>query len=158
VPGYLSFREGPVLLEAFKKLRHNPDVVIFDGHGIAHSRRFGLASHLGLILDLPSIGCAKKKLIGSYSNPRQQKGSSCNLEDLKTMDRTLAVIGTVVRTRKKIKPVFVSVGHRISLELAVALVLKCCKKYRLPEPTRLAHREVNRLRVAWEKKPTSDRK
>ena len=140
VPGLLTFREGPAVLEAWQQLKTKPDVVIFDGHGIAHPRGFGIASHLGLWLDLPSIGCAKSRLCGEADDPAPEAGSQSALR----LDGRL--IGTLVRTRSKVKPVFVSIGHKISLEAAVDLVLTCCHGYRLPEPTRLAHLASNRFR------------
>jgi len=133
VPGLLSFREMPALLAAFEKLRSAPDVIVCDGHGVAHPRGFGIASHLGALLDVPTIGCAKKRLVGDYEEPGPGKGSRAPL----VLDgRT---IGTVLRTRAQVKPVFVSVGHRIGLPSAVRIVLEAATRYRLPEPTRLAH-------------------
>jgi len=133
IPGLLSFREAPALLEAFEKLRTRPDVVICDGQGVAHPRGFGIASHLGVLLDVPTVGCAKKRLVGEHDEPGREKGSRTPL----TLDgRT---IGTVLRTRTNVKPVFVSVGHRIGLRSAVTVVLETAARYRLPEPTRLAH-------------------
>jgi deoxyribonuclease V len=134
VPGLLAFREGPVVLEALKELTERPDVLIFDAHGLAHPRRMGLATHLGVLLDLPSVGCAKSRLCGEYAEPDEEKGSWTPLRDGEE------VIGAVVRTRDNVRPVFVSVGHRVDLETAVSLVLDCAPKYRLPETTRWAHR------------------
>jgi deoxyribonuclease V len=142
IPGLLSFREGPPLLGAFAKLTHLPDVILFDGQGIAHPRGFGLACHLGLLLDRPAIGCAKSRLVGTHGAVGDTRGDWTGLWEGKKR------IGTVLRTRTGIKPVFVSPGHRISLESAVALTLSCCRGYRLPEPVRQAHRAVNRLRTA----------
>lgn len=133
IPGLLSFREMPALLEAFGKLRSRPDVIIYDGHGVAHPRGFGIASHLGVLLDVPTIGCAKSRLVGEHAEPGPDKGAQTPL----TLDGK--AIGAVVRTRANVKPVFVSVGHRIGLRSAVRLVLDCATRYRLPEPTRLAH-------------------
>jgi deoxyribonuclease V len=133
IPGLFSFREGPVVLDAIKKLTSPPDVLIFDGHGIAHPRRFGLACHIGLWLDIPSIGCAKTWLSGHYMAPEAEKGSYSYLRDGKK------IIGAVVRTRKNVKPLFVSVGYRINLQDSIRIVLKCCRRYRLPEPIRVAH-------------------
>lgn len=133
LPGLLAFREGPVILDALGKLASLPDVLIFDGQGIAHPRRFGLACHMGLIMDIPSIGCAKTCLTGSYKVPDSAKGSYSYLRDGKD------IIGAVVRTRKEVNPLFVSVGHRINLEDCIRIVLKCCRRYRLPEPIRMAH-------------------
>lgn len=140
VPGYLSFREIPPLLEAFAKLRAEPDLVICDGQGRAHPRRFGLACHLGVLLDLPTLGCAKSRLVGDYREPGPRRGAHTQLRD------GGEVIGEVVRTRSFVKPVFVSVGHKISLETARRTALRLAPRYRLPEPVRAAHREVNRLR------------
>jgi deoxyribonuclease V len=132
-PGLLAFREGPVVLEAFDQLPQLPDVAIFDGHGFAHPRRMGLARHIGLWLDLPTIGCAKSRLIGRHDMPRPEKGSYTLL--LQGGD----VIGAVVRTRSGVRSVYVSVGHRMELDLAIQMILTCCTRYRLPEPIRLAH-------------------
>jgi deoxyribonuclease V len=140
VPGLLTFREAPAVLEAFAKLEHQPDAVMFDGHGFSHPRRFGLACHLGLWLDLPALGCAKSLLIGNGKEPGSKRGALTQLRDGKE------VIGSIVRTRTGIKPVYVSVGHRIDLPSAVRLVLRSCRGYRLPEPTRQAHLHVNALR------------
>jgi deoxyribonuclease V len=134
IPGLLAFREGPVVLEALERLTQRPDVLIFDAQGLAHPRRMGLATHLGLLLDLPSVGCAKSRLCGEYTEPDARKGSWTQLRD---GDH---VIGAVVRTRDNVKPLFVSIGHRVDLEAAVALVLDCTPRYRLPETTRWAHR------------------
>ncbi|MFW6115598.1 MAG: deoxyribonuclease V [Chloroflexota bacterium] len=134
VPGLLAFREGPVVLAALEKLARTPDVLIFDAHGLAHPRRMGLATHLGVLLDLPSVGCAKSRLCGEYTEPDQEKGSWTSLREGDE------VIGAVVRTRDRVSPVFVSVGHRVDLSSAVSLVLGCARRYRLPETTRWAHR------------------
>ena len=132
IPGLLTFREGPAILAALGHLTAAPDLLIFDGQGIAHPRRCGLASHVGLLLDIPSIGCAKTRLSGRYEEPHTEKGSYTYLKD---GDET---IGAVVRTRSKVKPLFVSIGHRINLHDSINIVLKCCPKYRLPETTRRA--------------------
>ena len=133
VPGLLSFRETPVLLEAFRRLTTKPDLLLVDGQGYAHPRRFGLACHLGLLLDVPTIGCAKSRLIGEYGALDGPAGSRADLLD------GGEVVGAVLRTRDGVSPLFVSVGHRIALDEAVQWVLRCCRGYRLPEPTRLAH-------------------
>ena len=133
IPGLLSFREGPPVLDALAKLSVQPDLLIFDGQGYAHPRRFGLASHMGVYLDWPSIGCAKSRLIGSYNEPGPEPGDQTPL-----LDRG-EVIGAVLRTKARTKPLFISVGHKIDLETAVEMVLHCLRGYRLPEPTRLAH-------------------
>jgi deoxyribonuclease V len=140
VPGLLSFREAPACLEAIRKLRTIPDVVLADGQGIAHPRRLGLASHLGLFLDTPTIGCAKSRLIGEYGDVPSQKGASVPLLDKNER------IGFVVRTRTNVNPLFISPGHKITHSQAVEIVLNCCTRYRLPEPTRLAHQKVSQLK------------
>lgn len=140
IPGLLTFREAPILLKAFRKLRHKPDLVIFDSQGIAHPRGLGLAAHMGLLLDIPSIGCAKSRLIGEYREPGPRAGASSHLR------HEGARIGTVVRTRENVKPVFVSPGHRIDHRGSAEWVLRCCRGYRLPEPTRLAHITVSETR------------
>jgi len=148
IPGLLSFREAPVCIAAVEKLQRFPDVFIIDGQGIAHPRRLGLAAHLGLFLDRPTIGCAKSRLTGAYEEPPLEKGGYRLLKDEKGKQNTQSeIIGAVVRTRTNVKPVFVSVGHRCLLEDAVRVVLDCSVKYRLPEPTRLAHQAVSRLRL-----------
>ena len=134
VPGLLTFREGPIVLEALARLRLEPDVLIFDGQGIAHPRRLGIATHIGVLVDRPSIGCAKSRLWGKHQELGAQKGDYALLYDGQE------VIGAVVRTRTGVKPVYVSVGHRIDLTSAIEYVLGCCKRFRLPETTRLAHR------------------
>jgi deoxyribonuclease V len=140
VPGLLSFREAPAVLDAFAKLKSKPDAVIYDGHGVAHPRRFGIAAHLGLWLKCPCVGCAKSRLTGEHEEPKREAGSSAPLIDGGD------VIGQVVRTKTGVKPVFVSVGHLVNLAGAVRLVLESCRGYRLPEPTRQAHLHVNALR------------
>ena len=140
VPGLLSFREAPSLLDAFAKLETKPDAVMIDGQGIAHPRRIGIASHVGLFLELPTVGCAKSRLTGVYKEPRRPRGSLAPLRDKGD------VIGSIVRTRDGVKPLFVSVGHKIDQASAVRLVLQCAQGYRIPEPTRQAHLYVNELR------------
>lgn len=140
VPGLLSFREVPALLDAFRKLRRRPDVVLADAQGRAHPRRFGLACHLGICLDLPTVGCAKSRLIGRSRTPGLSRRCRVQLKD------DHETIGMVVRTRSGVKPVWVSIGHLIDLPSAVRLVLGTTRGYRLPEPARLAHLYVNRLR------------
>ena len=137
VPGYLSFREIPVLLQAYDKIRNKPDLVICDGQGIAHPRRFGLACHLGILLDLPAIGAGKSRLIGHYTEPSLSRGACSPLI------HKGEIIGGVVRSRQGTKPLFVSPGHKISINSAIAWTLKCCPKYRIPETTRQAHRLVS---------------
>ncbi|RMD91223.1 MAG: endonuclease V [Calditrichaeota bacterium] len=141
IPGLLSFRESPVLLEAFAKLRSTPDVAIFDGHGIAHPRGFGLASHMGMWLNLPAIGCAKKNLVGTYKEVENSKGaySLINYEG--------KVVGAALRTRTNVRPVFISPGYKIDLPNSLRIILSSVKKYRIPEPIRQAHIFVNQLRA-----------
>lgn len=133
IPGLLSFREGPCILNTFSKLEITPDVIIFDGQGIAHPKRLGIATHLGLWLNKPTIGCAKSRLIGEYKEPEVEKGS---FSYLKVGNE---VLGAVVRTRSGVKPVFVSAGFKIDLGTSIKIILSCCPKYRLPEPIRQAH-------------------
>lgn len=134
IPGLLSFREIPAVLDAFKKLAVAPDLVLCDGQGIAHPRRFGIACHLGLLLDLPSIGVAKTRLIGTHVEPPNARGSHVPL-----MHKGEKV-GVVLRTRSGVRPVYVSVGHKISLNTAIGFVMSCVTRYRLPETTRWADR------------------
>ena len=140
IPGLLTFREGPVLLHAFAGLKRRPDVVIFDGQGYAHPRRMGLASHMGILLDVPSVGCAKSRLVGEYAEPGPEAGEWTPLTDGRE------TLGRVLRTRSRVKPVFVSVGHKLGLAGATKLLLACGRGYRLPEPTRRAHHLVNDFR------------
>ncbi|MBI3805728.1 MAG: deoxyribonuclease V [Nitrospirae bacterium] len=142
VPGLLSFREIPVVLKAWEKLQILPDCLMVDGQGIAHPRRIGIASHLGLLVDLPAIGCGKSRLIGFHREPGQARGDWSPL-----IDRG-ETIGAVLRTRTGIAPVYISPGHRMTLDRALELVLSCQIRYRLPEPTRLAHQFVNEARRA----------
>jgi deoxyribonuclease V len=137
VPGLLTFREAPLIMAAWEKLQVKPDVVIVDGQGIAHPRRIGLASHLGLLLDVPTIGCAKSRLIGEYIEPEAAAGNFSALRD------NNEVIGVALRTKNDVKPVFVSIGHRVDLDEAIRLVLACCRGYRLPEPSRWAHQAAS---------------
>jgi deoxyribonuclease V len=134
VPGLLAFREGPVVLDVLEQLDTMPDLLIFDGHGLAHPRRLGIASHIGLLVDMPAIGCAKSRLCGRHDEPGQEPGSYVFLVDGEE------VIGAVLRTRRNVKPVYVSIGHRVDLATSIEHVLACCRGYRLPETTRWAHR------------------
>jgi deoxyribonuclease V len=133
VPGLLSFREGPVLVEAFAQLNHCPDVFIFDGMGRIHPRRMGIATHMGLWLQTPTIGCGKSHFIGEYDAPGEQKG------DYSPLTHKGEQLGVVLRTRTRVKPVYISAGHLIDLDSAITLTLMCTPKYRLPEPVRAAH-------------------
>jgi deoxyribonuclease V len=132
VPGLLSFREAPAVLEAYAKLQTKPDVLIFDGQGIAHPRRLGIAAHLGIYLDMPGIGCAKSRLIGTYTEPGNNQGDFSYLRDGEE------ILGVVLRSKPKTNPLFVSPGHKIDLDTALKVILQCLKGYRLPEPTRMA--------------------
>jgi deoxyribonuclease V len=140
VPGLLAFREIPSVAGALRKVETAVDVVILDAQGLAHPRRMGLASHIGLFLDVPTVGCAKSLLVGKFEEPGLEKGSAADLV------HRGEVVGRVVRTRERVSPIYVSVGNGIDLRNAVELVLACCTRYRLPEPTRQAHNAANRLR------------
>lgn len=140
VPGLLAFREAPLLLSAFKLIEQEPDLVIFDGQGLAHQRRAGIASHIGVLLDKPSIGCAKTRLVGEYVEPELVRGSYSDLV------HNGQVVGAVLCTKDGVEPVFVSAGHLVGLKTAIGFVLSCSNGYRLPEPTRQAHLTVNDYR------------
>ncbi len=140
IPGFLSFREGPALTEAIGKLKHSFGVLCVDGHGYAHPRRCGLACYMGVTLGIPSIGVAKSRFIGEFAEPANRAGS---VSDLIDKDE---IIGAVLRTRDKTRPVFISIGHRVDLKSAVAIAMACLTKYRIPEPTRLADIEVARVK------------
>ncbi len=139
VPGYLSFRELPAVLQALEQLACKPDLLLCDGQGLAHPRRFGLACHLGVLTDMPSIGVAKSRLIGTHEELPAEKGQWVPLKD------NGETIGAVVRTRTNVSPLYVSIGHRISLATAVDYVLRCTTRFRLPETTRTAHRLASGL-------------
>ena len=141
IPGLLSFREGPILLKAFEKLENKPDLILFDGQGIAHPRGLGIASHLGLILDIPSIGCAKSILCGRVEEPGPNRG------DYSPLTFRGKIVGVALRTKEKVKPMFISPGHRISLKTSIKIVLECGSGYRLPKPTREADRYVGELKT-----------
>jgi deoxyribonuclease V len=145
VPGLLSFREGPVLLAAFARLRVEPDVILIDGHGVAHPRRFGIACHLGLLLDRPTIGCAKSILVGEAQEPGIKAGSTASLVDQGE------TVGTVLRTRDGVRPIYVTIGHRVCLDSAVGFVRQCLDGFRIPKPTREADHWVGELRRAYQK-------
>lgn len=132
IPGFLSFREGTAIIEAINKLKIKPDLILFDGQGIAHPGGIGIATHIGVLLDIPTIGCAKSKLVGEYKEPGIKKGE---WSPLKYKDKT---VGVVLRTREKIRPVFVSPGHRIDLKESIEIILGCITRYRIPEPLRRA--------------------
>jgi deoxyribonuclease V len=137
IPGLLGFREVPIFLQTFRLLHNRPDMFFFDGHGYAHPRRFGLACHAGVLVDMPAIGCAKSKLTGTYDEPEIEAGSMSPLFSGRE------IIGDVVRTKSKTKPIFVSPGHKVSFKTATNLTLQCVRGYRIPEPTRLAHNLVS---------------
>jgi deoxyribonuclease V len=144
IPTLLSFREGPILIKTFQKLKIKPDVVIYDGQGIAHPRGMGLASHMGLWFDLPSIGCAKTPLLDEFISPGPFKGS------LEWLRREGKKVGAVLRTKEKVKPLFISPGHRIDLMTSIHLILESCRGFRIPEPLRKAH-QITREILHWEK-------
>jgi len=133
IPGLLSFRESPLILDACQQLTITPDLILVDGQGIAHPRRMGLASHLGLFLNTPTIGCAKSRLCGSHEMPGEEPGSYAEIIDYGE------TIGAALRTKTGVKPVYVSIGYKVDLNTAIYWVMNCCRGYRLPEPTRLAH-------------------
>ena len=142
VPGYLTFREGPAVLAAWETLSQRPDVMLFDGHGAAHPRRFGIASHMGVLLSVPSVGCAKKRLVGEHEAPGPRKG------DTAPLFLEGETVGAVVRTRAAVRPVFVSPGHLADVESSVQLVLSLCSRYRIPDPARRAHQLTQEIRKA----------
>ncbi len=144
VPGYLSFREVPAILEALRRLPITPDIMLCDGQGYAHPRRFGLACHLGVLTDIPCIGVAKTRLVGSHDCVPETRGGWVALRHAEK-GAAEETIGAVLRTRAGVKPIFVSVGHRVSLDTAVATVMRCTTRYRLPETTRHAHRLASNL-------------
>lgn len=142
IPGLLAFREGPAIIETFKKIKKKPDMIIIDGQGLAHPRSFGIACHVGVLLNIPAIGVAKKKLFGEYTEPGKLRGDWKELKD-KNSNET---IGAVLRTKDNVKPVFVSIGNKIDLVSTVRLVLNCSRGYRIPEPTRQADKFVAQLK------------
>ncbi len=145
VPGLLTFREGPLIEQALAQLKSSPDLLIFDGHGIAHPRGMGIAAHMGLKLNIPSIGCAKSRLYGEYLEPAPEKGSSSALQDGEGRQ-----IGVVLRTRDNVKPVFVSPGHMVGMDASARIIMSCTGKYRIPIPTREAHIRVGAYRKRME--------
>jgi deoxyribonuclease V len=140
IPTFLSFREGPAVMQAVRSLKHEFGVVCFDGQGYAHPRRCGLATHMSILLDVPGVGIAKSRLIGTYAEPPAEAGESSPLMDKDEQ------IGVVLRTKANTRPLFISVGHRVDLASAAALAMACCTKYRIPEPTRQADIEVAKLK------------
>lgn len=141
IPGLLAYREVPVILDAFEKLQHAPELLIVDGQGRAHPRRFGIACHLGVLLNLPGIGCAKSILVGRAEIPENRVGAWTPLLDQNEI--VGAALRTKLNTKRVVNPVYVSIGHRVDLETAVDFVLQCCRGYRLPEPTRYAHQAAS---------------
>lgn len=141
VPGYLAFREVPALMDAWDQLPVRPDLLVVDGHGIAHPRRMGIAAHFGVMAKTPTVGCAKKVLCGKYEEPDPVKGSNTPLV---FRDE---VVGAALRTKNAVKPVFVSPGHLMDVPDTVNIISRCVGRYRIPEPTRLAHNIVNRFRL-----------
>jgi len=147
VPGLLAFREGPPLLSAFELLAKKPTLVLFNGQGIAHPRRMGLATHLGIIMDMPSIGCARENLHGQYSLAENHKGAYSEITD------DSEIIGACLRTQKNIKPVFVSQGYKTDLETAIRIILACTTRFKMPEPLRAAHMTAGEERKKWTENP-----
>lgn len=150
VPGLLSFRETPAILEVWQKLKHEPDVLILDGQGRAHPRRFGIACHVGLLIDRPTIGCAKSVLVGKFDEPAKERGA------WSPMIHKNETVGVALRTKNKVNPVYVSPGHKIDLKSAVDLALRLDGGYRVPEATRRAHLLVNEVRLAHGENLESD--
>jgi len=146
VPGLLSFRECPILLAAFARLETEPDLVLIDGHGRAHPRRFGIACHMGILFDKPTIGCAKSRLVGEHQEPDERPGSTSPL--MLEGER----LGVVLRTRDRVRPIYVTTGHRVSLDTAVSLVKQCLDGFRIPKPTREADHYVRDLRRAYQRR------
>ena len=148
IPGLLTFREGPLIEEAFGRLEIRPEVLLFDGHGISHPRGMGVATHMGILLDCAAVGCAKTPLTGAFDPPGEHKGS---MSPVRLRGET---VGCVLRTRDRVRPVFVSQGHRVCLESAVWICLSCVRGYRIPEPLRWAHIIARRtVRAVFESAP-----
>ncbi len=145
IPGLLAFREMPLLIEAADKLKKKPDVWLIDGAGIAHPRRMGIASHFGIYVDAPTVGCAKSHLFGKFKEPGPKQGDYTYLYDKDE------IVGVVLRTKDGVKPLFISVGYGISLDVAVRLILSCCDGYRLPKPLREAHNVIERIKREGDK-------
>ena len=152
VPGLLSFREGPALLAAFARLRTEPDLILIDGHGRAHPRLFGIASHIGVLLDKPTIGCAKSLLVGEHQEPGRKAGSTASLWFKGER------VGEVLRTRDGVKPIYVTTGHRVALDSAVELVKRCADGFRIPRPTREADHFVRDLRRSYQERQAKRQK
>lgn len=150
IPALLAFREGPVMLKALSRLETRPDVVIYPSHGLAHPRGLGLASHLGLLTDIPSIGCARRCLVGDYRNPPREKGG-CTSLFVSNME-----VGFVFRTKSNVKPMFISPGYKCTIRDALDVIIECLTDYRMPEPLRLAHLFANKYKQSAEKKMQLD--
>jgi len=145
IPGFLSFREGPVIIKTLRKLKISPHVILFDGQGIAHPKGLGIASHIGVVLDIPTIGCAKSRLIGEYKQPGMKKGRTSTLKYQGN------IVGAVVRTRDHVKPVFVSPGHRIDLKSSIDIIRACTGSYRIPEPLRRADILSKKMKASFKR-------
>lgn len=143
IPGLLSFREAPALIECWEKLKTKPDILMVDGQGIAHPRRLGIASHIGVLLDIPTIGCAKSVLAGVFEDVGPAAGDAAYIHDKYDHEK---VLGVAIRTKPRSKPVIISPGHKISIDESAHIVKTCVRGFRLPEPTRLAHEAVNMFR------------
>jgi len=154
VPGLLSFREIPVVLAALKRLRRLPDLIFCDGHGYAHPRRFGLASHLGVLLDRPTIGCAKSLLVGKHAEPGRTRGAWAPIMHVDRQGQD-EVIGAVVRTRDGVRPIYVSQGHRVSLDTAIEMALRVSDGFRIPRPTREADHYVSAIKREMSRRPAN---
>jgi deoxyribonuclease V len=141
IPGLLTFREGPVLEKCFRALKNEPDITIFDGQGMAHPRNMGIATHMGILLDKPTIGCAKTRLFGEYTPPQKNRGAFSYL-----LDQRKNKLGVVLRTRDFVQPVYVSPGYKIDIDNSIRIVLSCAQKYRLPKPLRLAHQLTQQVK------------
>jgi deoxyribonuclease V len=152
IPGLLAFREGPLLIKAFEQLSTDPDVIVFDGQGLAHPRGMGIATHMGLVFDKPTIGCAKSLLFGRYQEPDPEKGAWAELRDSQGR-----IVGAALRSKLKTTPIFVSIGHRVDLPSAIRILLECTRGVRIPEPTRLAHNFVTQLRRGDERQDDRSR-
>ncbi len=150
IPGFLGFREVPALVQAYQKLDVRPDVILVDGHGASHPRGLGVASHLGVVLDIPTIGVAKSSLVGKLKEPLEEDAGSMTPLVWKGKE-----IGMVLRTKKRCSPLIISPGHKVTLETALEIVKHCLKGYRLPEPTRQAHLAANSCRIEYNAASTS---
>ncbi|MGE9516482.1 MAG: deoxyribonuclease V [Solitalea-like symbiont of Tyrophagus putrescentiae] len=140
IPGYLAFREMPILFKAWEQMQVKPDILMVDGHGISHPKQMGIATQLGILLNQTTIGCAKNLLCGNYSEPNPIKGS------IKYLEYQDTILGAIMRSKTNVKPIYISPGHKINLEASIKITEKCITKYRIPEPTRQAHKIVNLFR------------